>query len=492
MSRRINSLINNSINYFYLSPILGQVTPESAEIIAAPKIALNLTLFDLEARKIQQQLSIDPLGHNPTSLTLSLKPHRTYELDWHARGPNQELVFVQTFTNRPPSKLVFLSCDYPLLDVRNSLWSRLIDQQSTFEDLNSLNQFNQMTIFHLGDNIYGDSSFHRSLRRLNQLPFDLSQIKYSPENYSQAGELVDHLYSQTYQETFSRWKSFCWGTNHLLFPDDHDITDNANQYRESEDPVERFTYQLARSLIDDYQKELFLNKNYNYNQGWFQRFRYPGDLGDTLIFVISRLDLGDQKYKESHLEELERQLNQNVCRALISFTGAPIPQAQGIYGRIYETIFGTDGLYSNEETLNLYKFCDRQLKKNPQLKLALIGGDLHISGQFTVRRKRREFKVLVSSPISNQSTPAEYIYAQGLRKIRRLDRFSIESRQIGCRRNYLSYKISPYSTGLKSLEELREEENPTDYDQIEIVKNPEIFPARLSNLWRAYKQLTGR
>ena len=254
-----------------------------------------------------------------------------------------------------PKKLVFVSCDLPQADTQHSLWNNISAESP---DL----------CCHIGDNIYGDSTYHS--RALD--------------------------YNSLYQDTWGRWEPLLLDTSHLMIPDDHDITDGYT-YGHTGAAVER-----GLQAYVDYQEAL-VNNNDSGSGFIVKRIRH-----DTVLVMISRTFIPMSPLDK--LKQLRKSLTGNV---IIAFSSAPILIPDNFRGTIYKTVFGDEG-WDNIALRELYDFCFELMEENSNTRIVLIGGDVHFGVQGTINKGFMSIPIFITSPISNQPTIVEKICAKSL------------------------------------------------------------------------------
>lgn len=130
-----------------------------------------------------------------------------------------------------------------------------------------------------------------------------------------------------------------------------------------------------------------------------------------------------------------------ITKMILVFSSAPVPRPDGITLRVYNSTFGGDGLWQNDHLYALYNHIFTHMRhRDNQLKVAVVGGDIHIGAHAIVSRDEQSFDVYITSPITNQPTYIETMYARGLTKMTDLGNINLSITACAVR-NYLQFDL---------------------------------------------------
>ena len=353
-------------------------------------------------------------------------------------------------------KMIILSCDFPEMDTSNSLWNNVQMENPNF-------------VLHLGDQVYADEIFESLAKR----PKDMqTKAAYA-------------AYNDLYRRVFLRWTQLLPRSSHILILDDHDITNGAAIGSYKRGTVRSRIAGIAKSVYDNhnpiptvrvphYDRECYVQNGYLAESKMGVRWKKFND--DTLMMIVPRYfsngvgiyddffdTLREVMYREGEYNA-ENTTSQSflstadgrvlfestdhprkIRKLLICFTSAPVPRPSGAAVAAYRSVFGTDGLWENADVQHLYEtILQLIISRNGQLQVILVGGDLHLGLHATISDGCHQFDVCVSSPISNQPTDCERLYANGLRNVNSVGTLRFDVHTSSAMRNYLSLDLDTF------------------------------------------------
>lgn len=353
-------------------------------------------------------------------------------------------------------KMIIVSCDFPEMDTSNSLWNNIQVENPNF-------------VLHLGDQVYADEIFESLAKR----PKDMqTKAAYA-------------AYNDLYRRVFLRWTQLLTQSSHILILDDHDITNGAAISSYKRGTVRSRIANIAKSVYDNhnpiptiqvphYDRDCYVQNGYLAESRMGVRWKKLND--DTLLMIVPRYfsngvgiyedffdTLREVMYREGEYNA-ENTTSQSflstadgkvlfestdhprkIRKLLIGFTSAPVPRPSGAAVAAYRSVFGTDGLWENVDVQRLYEtILQLIISRNGQIQVILVGGDLHLGLHATVSDGCHQFEVCVSSPISNQPTDCERLYANGLRNLNTIGNLRFDVHLSSAMRNYLSLDLDTF------------------------------------------------
>ncbi len=278
-------------------------------------------------------------------------------------------------------RLIFLSCDMPGADTKNSLWNSF-DKQSGL-------------CIHIGDNIYGDGAYN--LKSYNDL----------------------------YLKTWSRWAPLMTNFSHMMVADDHEICDGY-------DYTVRTTQRVKDGLTiyHKYQTSLL----YNYHP----HFLIPGffikSIDNVVVYGLSRTVM-----KCTPLEMIKRLKSTFRGNIILAISSAPVPLTSELQYKLYNMMFGSFG-WDQNELIELYDLCFELLESKQVSSVTLIGGDLHFGITGIIKKGCYKIYLYVTSGISANPTMIEYLLSNSMNCHLSLGEYGIELSSKAYR-NYLSIPL---------------------------------------------------
>jgi hypothetical protein len=367
-------------NLFAIPPIVGEVSSTNAVLLFVTHESIQLKFV------LKEEYTIHSHAGEPTRLVIrNLQPDRLYTINCFFKNQN---IYTQRLSTYLPKKLLFVSCDYPELDTNETLWDQL---SGNHIDLT----------FHLGDNIYGDTAYKNS---------DPIEAKYA--------------YHQRYFNTWSRWAPLLRDSQHLMIPDDHEVTDNYQNISLEERALD-INGKIALQLVDEYQSALYLKKKFHTQK-----------VGSTVIYLSTRLYLEDLQ-----IEDLRAEAD-SAKRLILCLSSAPLFEMKGFAGWIINKLVGTEAKWSSERLRRLYDTLFDWLEEDSSREVLLIAGDLHIGCEGEVFKKNRSLKFFVTSPISYHPTPVfGNFYASQLCGEHHFGPYTMKINQAESKRNYMTLDL---------------------------------------------------
>ena len=442
-ARQTRSKLRHWIKTFMLPPIIGEITKEkdgtcSVVLIYVSRLSRSYKLALLDVCR-----DTDKVWHTATSRgnrgTVKRVVIRDIEADKHYLirwSLGKKPVYEQRLSTFDPTNIAFVCCDMPELDTKKSLWSHLRDNHVD-------------TIFHIGDNIYGDYAWQRGC---NSLKTD------NPDVLRRRSNDVRREYQRTYHDAWQRWAPKTKNGSHMMVWDDHDITNGYCYNRflsghELEDHSRRRVTNIGENLYQEYQLSLL------HNPVHLPSGSYTKWLDDeTLVYLAPRNNHKDGAPLTGELLEDIKFVSSKARRLIIAFTTAPLPRATGLSFSVYKNIYGTDGLWKTNDAVTLYNFCFQWLENGIKLfgepgtenarQLILVGGDIHIGVEALVSNGDLEFPIFITGPISNAPTTAETLYASALRGHQAFDDIIVNIKDARAIRNYLRLNIPTFKANL--------------------------------------------
>lgn len=146
----------------------------------------------------------------PEKFTLGLPGYGVYYVQWY--DDNGILRYKHIINNNNESnKWIFLSCDFPEADSKKSLWEDLVKETSE-----------NMTIFHLGDQIYADRDFNKALKYFHN--------NINMKNNDYFNNAIAEFFRKRYRKTFSKRIRVLSNCRNYYIWDDHEIKNNLTFY----------------------------------------------------------------------------------------------------------------------------------------------------------------------------------------------------------------------------------------------------------------------
>lgn len=356
-----------------LYPVVGEIVDNKASI-----------LYEICIKCVPTQVQIDngvkiPLVNTingPTKIILDLKHRGIFNITWYI---NFSVSYKHIINTNEVDKIIFVSCDYPEMDVKVSMWDMI-------------NQAKNNIIVHLGDQIYADKQYNAA-KKLQK-----HHLK-THDNDDSIKKNYYHLYANRYCETFNKRSNILANNSNYFLWDDHEITNDATINMNDN------VCNMAVQCYHDYQMFFEVNNNNIINQ--YCWFKY---IGDILMLAIERTS--ETITVEEIIDALEYLLNKNdkVKKIILCFSCAIIPPPHGVSGNFYNFIKGTGKFYNVDHLKILLDWlfkCGREV--------ILVGGDLHCSIESFYKKGDKKIQCLIASPITNNPSFDRRIIAKGLK-----------------------------------------------------------------------------
>lgn len=322
------------------------------------------------------------------------------------------------FHTNPIKKIAIVSCDFPQMDVEDTLW-------------NNVFEYSPDICIHIGDNIYGDETFVKC-----------QKLKKS--------SLIEEKYRKKYFKTWSRWSAKLNTSSHIFTWDDHDVSDGFYIGKFEPNTRDDKIAKIAVGLEQAYnptQKMISWNRECYANNGILSESEFGvvwKQIDNRTMLVLSpRMYCKNEPFRKELFDPLHSVL-ENFDRLLLCFTAAPVPRASGIPLKVYEDTFGLDGLMTNDRVIELYDWIFEWLEAKKGRQILLFGGDIHIGIKVSVQNEKgTSFDTYVSSPVSNAPTIMEQIYAHGLNDIKSVGNYKVNI-EASARRNYVEVDMDNF------------------------------------------------
>ena len=407
-----------------------------------------------------------------------------------------------SFVTRVPHRIAVVSCDYAEMDITESLWKTVTDvplclhigdniygdrdfqrvlretvpeavKTTSSPEVSMTERLLRVPKAAIGffndilpkEGVLEDKTEHEAVLAISQdaavpAPTEFSSV-IDETHRSWITRLALERYWKRYYRTWSRWAgntssglTDLSSSSHLFLPDDHDITDGYYLDKYPSGSVGREIAQVGEALHDEYSPFEKVEK-------WGRRCYAPNGqlqetmrglrwklLGETLLVLFPRWFAKNDPLPTGFLEELDEVIakaGETPTALLLAFTTAPLPRPSGAAVDIYDVVFGLDGLWTNEQAESLYDWVSAWIEKDSAHRKALVvGGDLHIGADFKVTSGDTSFRVLVSSPISNQPTVAENAYAYALNSLKSIGKYTLQG-EARAQRNYVYVDLNPFN-----------------------------------------------
>ncbi|SNW62245.1 Phosphodiesterase/alkaline phosphatase D [Orpheovirus IHUMI-LCC2] len=401
-----------------LNPIVGEVTHNQAKILFVPSSSTPLTLYinDIKNQEIQ------PIENVVNTLVLKgLSKDNTYTIKFYqdalinSTSPEIKPLAYCTFkTFSIPKHIHIVSCD--LLEIRDaglSAWNKLSSDM------------NIELMLHIGDNVYMDREHYRAINYIE----DKKEINM---------KVIEDDMRKRYHRTWNGVNNVLARTSNMMIWDDHDVHDGFHIISNNVSNPNKVE-EIAIKLYKEYQEGLLINPPAKPGGSWYRQY------GDLLLFVCERTTLPEGNVTEELLNSLSTMLyNPYVKRLALVFTSAPIPVPTGVLGKAYSMIYGTDGLWKDEELTKVYdvvyNWLDGSNFDSVQRNAVIIGGDLHIGVDAVITRGGISIPLFISSSVSNYATIAERLFGMGMVK-RTVGNYKVEYNNVVYGNNYVVLKL---------------------------------------------------
>lgn len=433
-----------------LGPVIGKLTASSARILIEVDGSVNVDceLALKSGGGSVQNSSITLVKDRPKAFQFTgLQPATEYSARFKVGGSiDERSASFRTFPN-PTNDLniAAVSCNFTAKRQNTDLWKDLRDRYVITGDLD--------LILHVGDQIYGDSSFQGALHILN------GRKKGTARQEEQILELYRRLYRWNWN--FPSTQEVLAGVSNLMIWDDHEIRDDWGSREQDKDPksVEQYIGSLAQRVFREYQRQLWdsqfqpdqpmTSRMENHFHVWDQIGIMFLDLRGARSFAVSPSYpyLGDVQWKEIE-DALSLQGLFKDVRALLVITSVPLVYlSAGIstFGSILVNDLKDHWAHQINrkeqiEFLRMLRFWIQSPNAAGDRQALVIGGDVHVGGISEVKHLGKLlFKQLIASPITYR--PPSAIEFFGITQLAKnpetvAESYTIEHGQFTNRRNY--------------------------------------------------------
>lgn len=405
------------MEYFRIPPIVGEVDYSNNRFIVIFVTKENC-IISLKLMKQGGEHQIDCKAGNTIRLDIELDKSLNSEIIKYYIDDVQ--VFVNHIGLNGARLITFVSCDYPELDIKRSLW-------------NSIQFYSPDICYHIGDNIYGDVPYKKGKNIIEE--HEHKQDKRKNKGKYPVSLPLDEVrarYKERYEKTWKRWGLKLNNTSHVAIWDDHDVTEGFNAL-----DINNSITETACEVYSEYQESTRLDQGEH-------KCVYRHKINDRCYVLLI-----DRMYVETVFSVQLKMLVDDYINdiedgtIILAFTSAPIPSIEGKRKKVYEKIFGDDALWKKEDLISLYDMIFAWMGDDTKKNAAIIGGDIHIGISGEVLKNNRKIPFYVTSPISNHPTIIERIYAGGYQLGTRMEvgKYDVYINQCKCKRNYLLAEV---------------------------------------------------
>jgi phosphodiesterase/alkaline phosphatase D-like protein len=422
-----------------LGPIIGEVTDTTARILIEVDSDDHIIC---EAIDINNNIVSDAKGFTkdrPSVFKLQgLIPDTKYRIVFKEVVNNYPKGSFKTYkTNTDSLNIAVVSCNFLGRRQETDLWADLRDRYIIPGNVDLL--------IHAGDQIYGDSTFARSLETIKS-----NNPKSKKAQNEQILEAYRRLYRAWWAESSTR--DVLANVPNLMIWDDHEIRDDWGSRREDYNSrTEEYRIgTLARQVYREYQRQLWEDLPHNDEE---EHFHVWGTIG--VLFVdqrggrsfgrdVARPYLGSRQW--NNIVNTLKTGALSKIRALIIVTSVPLVYLGSNITRSGVSI--VDDLYdhwshpiNNKEQIEMLRALRDWKQTIPgQRELLVVGGDVHIGGHTDIKHEGITiYKQLITSPIAN--TPPKWYEFYGLLLLseaeeRLTSSYSYEHHNFTNKRNY--------------------------------------------------------
>ncbi len=426
-----------------LGPVIGKVTDTTARVLIEIDADAEVRCDATSPNSSATQTIACTKNRAAVFQLKNLSPKTEYQLTFQGVSTGHPQSRVRTFASNLDSlNVAAVSCNYLGRRGRNDLWADLLHRYVLPGDVNLL--------LHVGDQIYGDSAFARSLRVINEKEF--TTRKRQDEEIREA---YRRLYRAWWSEESTR--NVLANVSNLMIWDDHEIRDDWGSKDTDCDKtsVEFRIGTLARQVYREYQRQLWddFNTEGVPANGEEQHWHHWGSIGVLFVDQRGGRSFGREPARpylstpqwEKIVDELEKGGLSKV-RALIVVTSVPLCY---LGSKITGGGAGlSDDLYDHwshpkhaKEQVELL----RQLRRwkdavKGQRELLVVGGDVHVGGHTNIEHEGATiFSQLITSPITNH--PPKWYEFYGLKILTEAEEkltssYSYEHHGLTNKRNY--------------------------------------------------------
>lgn len=372
---RIGRNIISPKNLWHIAPIVGEYDQNEGKI----KITGSYNIGDIDIFIIYQE------NDNKYVKTFSvkerklftiyldnLKPNKEYKVNWYIRS-SYICIFRHVIKTGKLDKILFVSCDMPETEVKDSIWTRIDNC------INNGMKNRPITIMHIGNQIYGDKIYNKCL--------DENIIN---EN------TITQMYLDRYANTFIPHYYSLANAHNIMTWNDHDITSNivcdlitSNK----EVPI----LKGAKNAYKLVQENLHTKVTFVKDKCWVKLLEdnltcivietITSDI--TIDLIIAIIELAIKKY--------------NSNKMIIIFSSTPLPKPKGKSGYLYNKFYGNNKFLPKDELRMLYEYILDWIEVDRFNRDVIItGGDLKFGCIGTVMRNETQFTIFSASPVTAQ------------------------------------------------------------------------------------------
>lgn len=428
-----------------VGPVIGKVTDTTARILIEVDDDVQVTCIATDTNKNVVTQANNSTKNRPFIFKLhGLMPETEYEITFKGVASTDLKGRVRTFaTNLNKLNIAAVSCNFFARRDKTDLWANLKDVYLDKREVD--------LVLHVGDQIYGDSTFARALGIIES-----NEPKSKKAQDEQILEGYRRLYRVWWNDPSTRY--VLANVSNLMIWDDHEIRDDWGSREADYDPKssEYRIGTLARQVYREYQRQLWddFDINVKPNTSDEHHFHVWGAIG--VLFVDQRSGrsfgrdaarpyLGTRQWDQ--IEGALKTGDLSKVRALIAVTSVPL-----VYLGRNVTNLGSsfaDDLYdhwsyvihSKEQIEMLRALREWKQGGNNQKELLVVGGDVHVGGYTDIKHEGKTmFKQLITSPITN--TPPKWYEFYGLKILTEVEQslpgssYSFEHYGLTNKRNY--------------------------------------------------------
>jgi phosphodiesterase/alkaline phosphatase D-like protein len=398
-----------------VGPIIGEVTSTTARVLIEIDRAADVEIIaSSRDGHVSQKASVR--GRAPTAFQLSgLTPSTVYDLSVEGVKPEGH-GRVRTFAHdQEGMNIGVVSCNFTVRRGDTDLWAVLRDKYVYQNDIDM--------VFHVGDQVYGDSAFADAVDMLR----DRKRATKSQER-----EIIE-AYRQLYRRTWNyrATADVLASVPNLMIWDDHEIRNSWGSLACDKDPtsIEHYVGTLARRVFREYQRQLWDPSATNQpSSGLENHFHVWGRIGAMFVdgrggrsFQIDPLKpfLGTLQWDQM-IEALGNGQFRN-CTVLLVVT--PVPLAYMGFGITEYGAEAVEDLYDHwalpahrKEQLEFIRLLRRWKAEDENREVLVIGGDVHLGGYTDIKHDGEViFRQMISSPITNRPPRwLQYVILRGL------------------------------------------------------------------------------
>ena len=362
-----------------MHPIVGEVSSDQiiflVKSVKSESVTISFKNYDIQSKKmIDDKRLINIVPNIATRIVLGNINFNKNKILFTIDIDDKKY---QHLIGNKINKIIIISCDMPVADAEHSLWNDISNENS---DL----------VCHIGDNIYGDATYHSK----------------------------NANYDQLYVDTWNIWSPLLKDSSHLMIGDDHEVKNNFDITQLDQNDSKQ---KKALDAYNCYQATL---ANVPSNEGVLTKL-----INDVKLILISR-----SLCLENLVDRLIKEVGNETGNLIVAFSSAPIILPTNLCGKLYNSILGGTG-WKEPDLFRLYDFCFQYMEKN-NAKIILVGGDLHDGFEETIYYQKLELPIFVSSAITNYATPFEKLIISGISSTEQINKYRIVI-SAKAKRNYL-------------------------------------------------------